>query len=73
MPDKSKSTTGEAAEATGRFLKARPDSVKKLQEYAANEAKRKEAEKKKKPVEVKTGPSEGIMQRMYDYFTKKEK
>lgn len=72
MPDK-QTNIGDAAEASARFLKARPDSVKKLQDYAASENKRKETDKKKKPAEIKTGPSEGVMQRMYDYFGKKAK
>ncbi len=48
----------------------KPDAVKKLQDIAAAEAKRKREEsQKKKPTGVSTSPSQGVIGRMYDYFT----
>lgn len=55
----------------------KPDAVKRIQDIAAAEAKKKreaEAAKKKNPG-VNTAPSKGVLGRMYDYVMgeKKEK
>ena len=62
--------------AFGRFIKAKPDSVDKLQSFSKAEKERKEkeeAEKKKKKNGVNTSPSKGILERMYDYVMGEKK
>jgi hypothetical protein len=58
-------------ERAGRFVKAKPDSVKKLQDFAKGEAERKKkkdaeaAAAKKKPAGVQTGPSKTMWERLF--------
>lgn len=56
------------AEAAGRFVKAKPDSLKKLQEFGQAEAERakKEAEEKKKKKNAPPPEEKGFLRRMYE-------
>jgi hypothetical protein len=74
----------ESASRLGRFAKSQssdeakkkqPDAVKRIQDFAKQEAerKRREEEEKKKKGQVQTAPEKGFLQRMYEKYVGGEK
>lgn len=55
--------------AAGRFIKAKPNSLKALQDFGLKEADR---IKKKKKGEINTAPSKSVLDKFYDYDAAKK-